>query len=155
VRATHSVSGGGAWYYEVEVGDVSDQVARGPGGAGHCRIGFAMDRVIFEDLDAPVGFASPESEYGFSYAYGSKSGHKFHRSVPEKYGEPYKAGDVIGCLLILPPPSKGGGVTSAMKPYHSSAVMIKASRHTCKHWISYYIPLAPKVHEGSRLCFYK
>lgn len=53
---------------------------------------------MFEDLDAPVGYAALGSEHGFSYSYGSKEGLKFHRSYKSDYGEPFGAGDVIGCV---------------------------------------------------------
>ena len=44
------------------------QIQNGPGGPGHCRVGWAMDRVPYEDMDGPVGYAAFADECGFSYS---------------------------------------------------------------------------------------
>eukprot|EP00960_Hanusia_phi_P071195 767492-Hanusia_phi.AAC.6 len=56
VRATHGVDVG-KWFFELEIVDYSSQVTRGPANMCHCRVGWAMDRVPWEDLDAPIGYA--------------------------------------------------------------------------------------------------
>jgi hypothetical protein len=38
----------------------------------------------------------------WSYGYGNKNGNKFHKSLPEKYGEKYGFGSVIGCYIDMP-----------------------------------------------------
>eukprot|EP01091_Cochliopodium_minus_P016634 TRINITY_DN629_c2_g1_i1.p1 TRINITY_DN629_c2_g1~~TRINITY_DN629_c2_g1_i1.p1 ORF type:complete len:737 (-),score=230.99 TRINITY_DN629_c2_g1_i1:67-2277(-) len=58
------------------------------------RIGWSMR---FGDVESPVGFDD------FSYSYVSKSGKKYHKSILKNYGESFKAGDIIGCLIDLPP----------------------------------------------------
>ena len=88
VRATHGVSNG-CYYYEVLVQEPLH------GEDGHMRIGWSTEA---GDLQAPVGYDVN------SYAYRDVNGAKFHESVGEAYGEPYKAGDVIGCMLRMGEP---------------------------------------------------
>ena len=88
VRATHGVSNG-CYYYEVLVQEPLH------GEDGHMRIGWSTEA---GDLQAPVGYDVN------SYAYRDVNGAKFHESIGEAYGEPYKAGDVIGCMLRMGEP---------------------------------------------------
>lgn len=37
----------------------------------------------------------------FGYGYRDVSGEAFHSAIPANYGESYKTGDVIGCLISL------------------------------------------------------
>ncbi len=48
-------------------------------------------------MTAPVGFDS------YGYAYRDNTGDRVHEGRPLQYGRPYKTGDVIGCLISLPP----------------------------------------------------
>ena len=101
VRASHGISEG-CWFFELEIGGVAKD-----GEGGHCRVGWAMDRVAFEDLEAPIGYSpdmdEPDSDgegsrrssagqlrYGMSFSYGSKSGAAYTRSRPIQFGEPYR-----------------------------------------------------------------
>lgn len=58
----------------------------------HCRVGWARREAY---LDCPVG-----SDI-YSYGYRDYSGDIFHQGKPKAYGEPFKSGDVIGCLIQL------------------------------------------------------
>lgn len=49
------------------------------------------------ELQAPVGYDT------WSYAYRSREGSKVHAGWREEYGEAFEAGDVVGCLIHLPP----------------------------------------------------
>ena len=92
VRATHGVASG-CWYYEVKVLEAQN------GEEGHTRLGWCTEA---GDLNAPVGYDVN------SYSYRDVGGSKFHESRGSDYGEPYGAGDVIGCLLKMgdPPASR-------------------------------------------------
>lgn len=48
-------------------------------------------------LNAPVGYDA------YGYGYRDKTGEKMFCSRPQKYGEPFKTGDVIGLYIHLPP----------------------------------------------------
>lgn len=85
VRATHGTHEG-TWYYEVTV--------RHLGSTGHARVGWATRKA---ELQAPVGY----DQHGYSYR--DLEGTKVHKGLREEYGEAYREGDVIGCLLHLPP----------------------------------------------------
>eukprot|EP00887_Chlorella_sp_A99_P006738 scaffold3.g6738.t1 len=85
VRATHGAHEG-TWYFEVSIDSL------GPTGAA--RLGWATRK---GELLAPVG----ADEH--SYAYRSTEGSKVHRGLRESYGEEYGEGDVVGCILHLPP----------------------------------------------------
>lgn len=88
----------GTWYYEaiVERGDGAGGSGKGSGDPGnpHVRIGWARREA---GLDAPVG--------ADAYGYGIRDvgGEKVHISRPKPYGKSFSTGDVIGCLIHLPP----------------------------------------------------
>lgn len=42
------------------------------------------------------------------------------------------------CLLVLPPVDGG---TVKLSKYHSSSFIVKTSKHHCKRWLSYFVPL--------------
>lgn len=84
VRATHGTHVG-TWYFEIKVTHLGE--------TGHCRLGWATKKA---ELQGPVGYDS------HSFAYRDIGGVKVHKAAREPYGEPYKQGDVIGCLLHLP-----------------------------------------------------
>ncbi|KFM27687.1 Set1/Ash2 histone methyltransferase complex subunit ASH2 [Auxenochlorella protothecoides] len=86
VRATHGVSSG-AWYYEVTVESL--------GQTGAARIGWAT---AVAELQGPVGGDAK------GYSYRSLEGSKVHAGVRADYGSAWGERDVIGCLLVLPPP---------------------------------------------------
>uniref|UniRef100_A0A1I7ZT62 B30.2/SPRY domain-containing protein n=1 Tax=Steinernema glaseri TaxID=37863 RepID=A0A1I7ZT62_9BILA len=95
-RATHMVSKG-KWYYEVSF---DKQAAE-----SHIRVGFAQELL---PLQACVGYTK------LSYGFRSKHGTKFHDSIGTRYFKTdYKQGDVIGCLIDIPEPSR---VTSQYLP---------------------------------------
>ncbi|WVO16419.1 hypothetical protein L204_104094 [Cryptococcus depauperatus] len=90
----------GAWYYEVRVehGDGDRGEGRGSAGEGgnpHVRLGWGRREA---NLDTPVGCDA------YSYAIRDVNGEKVHLSRPKSYaGMPFKTGDVVGCLISLPP----------------------------------------------------
>lgn len=83
-KSTHGVGAAGSWYFEVRL---SDRL-RG----GNFRVGWSL---ILGEPHAPVGY----DEYSFSYA--DVTGNSFHCSRGYAYGDPFAAGDVVGCLLEL------------------------------------------------------
>ncbi|KAL7319620.1 transcription factor, contains a PHD finger motif [Mucor circinelloides] len=83
----------GNWFWEARI-----QNAAGPASEGaHVRIGFARREAC---LNAPVGYDA------YGYAYRDKTGDKMFCSRPEKYGEPFQSGDVIGLYISIPPKNK-------------------------------------------------
>ncbi|CAO3628126.1 unnamed protein product [Mucor fragilis] len=83
----------GNWFWEARI-----QNAAGPASDGaHVRIGFARREAC---LNAPVGYDA------YGYAYRDKTGDKMFCSRPEKYGEPFQSGDVIGLYISIPPKTK-------------------------------------------------
>ena len=89
----------GTWYYEaiVERGDGARGGGAGTGGDtgnAHVRIGWGRREANF---DGPVGMDA--------YGYGIRDvgGEKVHISRPKPYGKSFGTGDVIGCLITLPP----------------------------------------------------
>ena len=84
-RATHGVEYG-RWYFEITIATL--------GPTGHSRLGWASHRA---ELHAPVGYDAN------SYAYRDVNGMRVHAARRKYYGEPYAEGDVIGCLVVLPP----------------------------------------------------
>lgn len=89
----------GMWYYEaiVERGDGAAGASKGTGGDvgnAHVRVGWARRET---NLDAPVGADA------YSYGIRDVGGEKVHISRPKPYGRGFKTGDVVGCLISLPP----------------------------------------------------
>jgi len=82
-RASFGVTEG-TWYYEIEILSHS----------GNTRLGWSTEK---GDVQAPVGYDK------YSYSYRDKEGTKFHQSRGKSYGEPYGPGDIVGCLIRLPP----------------------------------------------------
>ncbi|GMK54355.1 hypothetical protein CspeluHIS016_0109410 [Cutaneotrichosporon spelunceum] len=89
----------GTWYFEVVVerGDGAGGAGKGTGGdAGnaHIRVGWARREA---NLDAPVGADA------YSYGIRDVGGEKVHISRPRPYGRGFATGDVVGCMITLPP----------------------------------------------------
>jgi COMPASS component BRE2 len=96
----------GTWYYEIKVerGDGDIGVGKGTGGGevpnAHVRVGWGRREAI---LDAPVGLDA------YSYGLRDVGCEKVHLSRRKPYGDPsrhFKTGDIIGCLITLPPRPK-------------------------------------------------
>ncbi|KAK9855450.1 hypothetical protein WJX84_005865 [Apatococcus fuscideae] len=85
VRATHGAHQG-CWYFEATMAYLGE--------TGHCRLGWSTRQ---GELQAPVGFDA------HSFAYRDLQGSKVHQGLREEYGEQFHEGDVIGCLLYMPP----------------------------------------------------
>ncbi|EPQ28320.1 uncharacterized protein PFL1_04147 [Pseudozyma flocculosa PF-1] len=91
----------GEWYAEVEI-LAPEQPALGVGAqlaapmkdGPHVRLGWGRREA---PLNAPAGFD------GYSYAYRDRGGEKVTLSRPQSYGRPFKAGDVVGLYIKLPP----------------------------------------------------
>lgn len=90
----------GTYYYEaiVERGDGAGGAGRGTSGGevgnAHVRVGWARREAA---LDAPVGSDA------YSYGVRDVGGEKVHIARPRPYGREFKTGDVVGCLIHLPP----------------------------------------------------
>ena len=84
IRANHSVNRG-TWYYEAKILDLPEGAAT--------RIGFAQKNA---NLQAPLGFDK------FGYSVRSRKGTKFHESIGKHYSDGYKAGDILGCMIVMP-----------------------------------------------------
>jgi len=96
----------GTWYYEIEIlrGDGTAGVGKGTGGGevpnAHVRVGWGRREAI---LDAPVGLDA------YSYGIRDVGCEKVHLSRRKVYGDPNRhlqTGDIIGCLITLPPRPK-------------------------------------------------
>uniref|UniRef100_V5ESX9 B30.2/SPRY domain-containing protein n=1 Tax=Kalmanozyma brasiliensis (strain GHG001) TaxID=1365824 RepID=V5ESX9_KALBG len=93
----------GEWYTEIEILP-PEHLAHGVGAAGplpgpmkdgaHIRLGWGRREA---PVNAPVGFD------GYSYGLRDKGGDKVTLSRPLPYGKPFKAGDVVGMYIKLPP----------------------------------------------------
>ena len=84
IRANHFVNRG-TWYFETKILDLPEGAAT--------RIGWAQKNA---NLQAPLGFDK------FGYSCRSRKGTKFHESIGKHYSDGYKAGDILGCLIVLP-----------------------------------------------------
>lgn len=89
----------GTWYYEATIVRSDGASGGGRGSAGdagnpHVRIGWGRREA---GLDAPVG----ADAYG--YAIRDVGGEKVHISRAKSYGRTFATGDVVGCLISLPP----------------------------------------------------
>jgi COMPASS component BRE2 len=96
----------GTWYYEIEIlrGDGNAGVGKGTGGGevpnAHVRVGWGRREAI---LDAPVGLDA------YSYGIRDVGCEKVHISRRKVYGDPNRhlqTGDIVGCLITLPPRPK-------------------------------------------------
>uniref|UniRef100_A0A834VC68 Set1/Ash2 histone methyltransferase complex subunit ASH2 n=1 Tax=Sarcoptes scabiei TaxID=52283 RepID=A0A834VC68_SARSC len=86
-RTTHAVSTG-VWYYEVQINEAPPTSAT--------RIGWAQD---LAQLNAPIGYDK------FGYSWRSRKGTVFHSSIGKHFAEEgFGSGDILGCLIYLPPP---------------------------------------------------
>jgi Set1/Ash2 histone methyltransferase complex subunit ASH2 len=85
VRCTHGAHSG-TWYYEVTIEQL--------GQTGAIRLGWSTRE---SEVQAPVG------SDGLGYAYRSVQGSKVHEGLREEYGREFGEGDVVGCLLHMPP----------------------------------------------------
>jgi Set1/Ash2 histone methyltransferase complex subunit ASH2 len=85
VRCTHGAHSG-TWYYEVTIEQL--------GQTGAVRLGWSTRE---SEIQAPVG------SDGLGYAYRSVQGSRVHEGVREEYGKQYGEGDIVGCLLHMPP----------------------------------------------------
>ncbi|KAI8380630.1 hypothetical protein EDC96DRAFT_491642 [Choanephora cucurbitarum] len=84
----------GNWFWEARIQAAAGATeSDGP----HVRLGWARREAC---LNAPVGYD------GYSYGYRDKTGDRLFCSRPEKYGEPFQTGDVIGLYISLPPKSR-------------------------------------------------
>ncbi|ORX36915.1 hypothetical protein BD324DRAFT_579970 [Kockovaella imperatae] len=88
----------GSWYFEVLI--LRGHGTEGGGGTtggdignAHVRIGWARREA---STDGPVGMD------GYSYGIRDVGGEKVHISRPKPYGQSFKSGDVVGCLITLP-----------------------------------------------------
>lgn len=74
----------GSWYFEVKI--INNEKD------SHCRIGWTR-------REAYMDWAVGTDEFG--YGYRDLTGEVFHNAHPTQYGESFKTGDVIGCLINL------------------------------------------------------
>jgi hypothetical protein len=92
-RATRGVSSG-KWAFEIRV----EQPKLGPGDPSgvepHVRVGWATEKA---EVQAYPGYDA----HGFCYR--SKEGDKFRQRVGSSYGAKFGTGDVITCVIDLPP----------------------------------------------------
>ena len=87
IRATHGVCEGD-WYFEAEVME-----ARTGSEKRAVRVGWSTRRA---NVEGPVG----RDVHGFGLR--DRNGEFVHKARLEEYGEPFGAGDVIGCRIQLP-----------------------------------------------------
>eukprot|EP00802_Teleaulax_amphioxeia_P005958 Tamp_05962.p1 GENE.Tamp_05962~~Tamp_05962.p1 ORF type:complete len:511 (-),score=56.19 Tamp_05962:1064-2596(-) len=173
IRATHGVSAG-CWYFELEVRDAnkSEKGEKMVEGGGHCRVGWAMDRVAFEDLEAPIGYSPDMDEedeeedptdlhtgsaagegaarrrprYGMSFSYASKTGAVYTRSRRIEYGESFAAGDVVGCMIEL---------TEEPPPPINPKILNEGTKYHCPLWMHYWVHKEAAASPHARISFFK
>ncbi|KAI9320098.1 hypothetical protein BX666DRAFT_1853336 [Dichotomocladium elegans] len=93
----------GSWYWEAIVQNAQgSNSADGP----HVRIGWARREAC---LNAPVGYDA------YGYGYRDKTGEKVFCSRPQKFGDSFETGDVIGLYIHLPPRKRGTFKSPARK----------------------------------------
>eukprot|EP00808_Paulinella_micropora_P003237 g71351.t1 len=71
----------------------------------HIRVGFCTDKA---ELEAPLGYDR------FGYSYRDLLGTVFNQAKGRPYGQPFVAGDVIGCWIHLPAPQLPGDLLSSV-----------------------------------------
>ncbi|WVR07321.1 hypothetical protein IAU60_004362 [Kwoniella sp. DSM 27419] len=88
----------GTWYFEVKIergsGSIGGSRGHLAGENAHVRVGWGRREA---HIDAPVGAD------GYSYAIRDVGGEKVTLSRAKPYGREFVAGDVVGCLITLPP----------------------------------------------------
>ena len=89
----------GSWYFETLIlrgagPDGAGKTTGGEIGNAHVRVGWARREA---SVDGPVGMD------GYSYGLRDVGGEKVHLSRTKAYGRAFKTGDVVGCLITLPP----------------------------------------------------
>ena len=52
----------------------------------------------------------------FSYGYRDLEGSKVHKALREEYGAAFREGDVVGCLLHLPPGGEPFQIRAQVRP---------------------------------------
>lgn len=109
VRATHGAHAG-TWYYEVRVGQL--------GATGAVRLGWATREA---ELQACVGAD------GHGCGYRSVDGSKVHGGRREAYGQAFRQGDVIGCLLHLPPGGQAMEKSAEGEMFHNESQLYSYS----------------------------
>ena len=82
LRASHGCSSG-SWFCEFTIAQDLKPGAQ-------VRIGWASDAAF---AHGPAGMDH------HSYAYRGENGSRVHQSIRSPYGKPFKAGDVVGCLI--------------------------------------------------------
>eukprot|EP01130_Rhizamoeba_saxonica_P019193 TRINITY_DN9854_c0_g1_i1.p1 TRINITY_DN9854_c0_g1~~TRINITY_DN9854_c0_g1_i1.p1 ORF type:complete len:525 (-),score=112.03 TRINITY_DN9854_c0_g1_i1:8-1390(-) len=90
--ASHHVIEGG-WYWEAVLEDPLKFQRKRKDPNPSWRLGWSSSR---SSVQAPVGYDE------LSYGYISACGKKVNNATPAEYGEPYKAGDVIGFFIEVP-----------------------------------------------------
>jgi hypothetical protein len=107
-QATHGANEG-TWYYEITIGEPLQA-------DGHVRLGWATEMA---ELQAPVGYDR------YSYSYKDSTGQIFHQSRGMNYGRPFGVGDVIGCLIHLPPVDGGGNSHGNNMPLNQASMEMR------------------------------
>jgi len=107
VRATHGVSRG-TWYYEATI-------VEQPQGA-HCRLGWGQE---LANLEAPIGYDK------FGYCCRSRKGTVFNEGHGYSYLDGYTKGDILGCLIHLPPDE----VPETLPPTYKDKPLVKFKSH--------------------------
>lgn len=96
----------GSWYCEVEI--LPPAAASAMKDGSHVRLGWGRREA---PLNAPVGFDA------YSYGLRDATGQRVFLSRPSEYGQPFKAGDVVGMYIHIPPLSKAN-MRDARDPRH-------------------------------------
>ena len=88
----------GKWYFECHIlGGKTTGAGGGTGGDvgnAHVRVGWGRREA---QMDAPVGADA------YSYGIRDVDGSKVHISRPKPYAQGFGTGDVVGCMITLPP----------------------------------------------------
>jgi len=119
LRASHGCSSG-SWFCEFTIAQDLKPGAQ-------VRIGWASDAAF---AHGPAGMDH------HSYAYRGENGSRVHQSIRSPYGKPFKAGDVIGCLIsfetdpaeIAEAEAKDGGASAGPADAVRQMQAVKARR---------------------------